>query len=242
MKNRKLLVLLAIVLVAACNKPLPQYPAGSFDYKITGLDDTSLPANDFVIINPQMLLLSGNPVSEPLTLNFNGLPQGVSATQNNVTFRLNYSIRDTFIAHNATPGQYPVQAVFTGPSGTRSYNFDLTVAPPINRVAEVMGYYYPTNSCTDSQYISCTIDSVPGVPNKISFTDRIGVNSYVTYYGMVDCCTDSFTIPAQTVSGAIVQGGGSFTDLSYPYKTVHIHKTITQNGVTIDCIVSLDQE
>src|SRR6185437_10262387 len=135
MKNNKLLILFAIILVVACNKPLPQYPVGSFDYKVAGLDDTSLPANDFVIINPQMILLSGNPVNEPLTLTFNGLPQGVTATQNNITFRLNYSIRDTFIARNATPGHYPVQAVFTAPSGTRSYNFDLAVTPPLNRVA-----------------------------------------------------------------------------------------------------------
>ena len=71
------------------------------------------------------------------------------------------------------------------PSGNpKTYNFNLTIAPPTNRVASVMGGYYPSNSCSNNIYVSCEIDSVPGVPNEIMIIDRVSDNPQ--HYGTFD--------------------------------------------------------
>src|SRR5689334_15372612 len=106
-------ILLCILGVASCNKPLPDYKQGTLDYTISGLRDTTVPSNDKVYFSPKLTLLQGNPSNEPITVTYKGLPANVVAGGNGATFRLNYSYTDSFVAHNAVQGIYPVQAVFT---------------------------------------------------------------------------------------------------------------------------------
>jgi len=143
---------------------------------------------------------------------------------------------------------YPMQAVLNNATaGTKTYNFNLTVTPPVDRVAKVDGYYYPSNSCGAYIYVSCEIDSVPGSPGQIMLIDRTSPDaaSYGTFdttYGIVDCCTNTFVIPSQNVQGVTVSGNGTFNGQASPYATVTLNRTFTTGATSIPCTVTLTQD
>jgi len=247
MMYRLLIVILPLQVIVGCNKPLPNIGSGPFDYTITGVNDTSMSANDNFLFVATINVTSGNPANQPVTITFRGVPANVTIQNDSLTFRLNHELNDSFGAHNATPGTYPMQAIFNSPgTATKTYNFSLIITPPINRVAKVIGGYVPSNSCVNNVYISCEIDSLPGSPGTIMLIDRTSpvISSYGTYdtaYGIVDCCSNTFVIPSQRVQGATVQGYGSFNGLSSPYSEVTLTRTIITDTATYSCIVTLSQ-
>ncbi len=139
-----------------------------------------------------------------------------------------------------------MQAVFSSPAGAKTYNFNLTVGPPVNRVANVLGYFYPSNSCWNNIYVSCEIDSVPGVASEIMIIDRTSPNeatygTFDTTYAFVDCCSNTFVIPTQKVQGITVSGYGSTNMQEPPYKTGTITRTFVTDTATYNCTVTLGQ-
>jgi len=240
MKNKALIFFLVCFIAVSCNKPLPDYSGQPFDFTVSGLTDISIPANDFIFFNPTVTIVSGDAANEPVTVTFKGTPFNV-ILKNDFSFRLNYDLMDSFGARNATPGTYPMQAIFSNPSaGTKTYNFNLTITDPVNRVAEVCGGYYPSNNCGNNIYISCNIDSVAGAQGKIRFINRTTTNmsaygTFDTSYGMVDCCTNTFVIPTQKVQGGTISGYGTFNE----NKMVIINKTVTTDTTSYYCIITL---
>jgi len=233
-------------LASSCNKPLPDYSNQPFDYTVSGINDTTVAANDYVFIHPNVTLVSGDAAANPITLTFKGLPTGVYLDNNGFSFRLNHYLSDSFGAHNAAQGVYPLQAVFNSAAGIKTYNFNLTVGPPVNRVANVTGGFYPESSCWPGIYVSCEIDSVPGTPGKIMIIDRISPDeaSYGTYdtsYGMVDCCSNTFVIPSQKVLGVTVSGYGSINSVDGTSKGGTLTRTFISDTATYTCIVTLYQ-
>ncbi|MCW3123034.1 MAG: hypothetical protein JWQ38_2526 [Flavipsychrobacter sp.] len=237
-----------LLTIAACNKPLPDPKASAFDYRVTGLQDVSVHANDMVSFSTYIHLLSGNPENEPVTMHFEGLPANVSATPDNITFRLNYNLEYKLTAHNATPGVYPVKAVYSSPNKVaKTYGFNLTITPPLDWMPLICSYYYPTQSCEDGIYVSCQIDSVRGQPGKIRIIDRKSPNpstygTFDTCYGYVDCCSGTFVIPRQQVQDKIVEGSGSSNGLMGYQGKVELIKTITTATNTYTCSVTLGHQ
>ena len=232
--------------IAACNKPLPDNDPGPFDYTIAGADSITLPANDRVSFSWSAGLVSGDPTNEPISVSITGLPANVEGTPSVSSFRVNYAPGYTLIARNATPGSYPVSAVFTNAAtGTKTHKFNLTITAPINRTAKICGGYYPSNNCGNAVYVSCEIDSIQGIPGKIMLIDRKSKDgSYGTFdtcYGYVDCCANTFVIPAQTVSGATVSGDGTFNGQSGNYGTILLNKTTVTDTATYKCTVTLSK-
>ncbi len=245
---RKKIAVLLLLCAAGCNKPLPDYSKQPFDFSVTGITDVSVPANDLVWFSPSINVISGFAESQPVSVTLSGAPANVIIQKNNYSFLLNYTMRDSFGARNATPGTYAMQAVFSNASaGTKTYNFNLIVTAPIDRVAKVAGYYYPSNSCGANIYVSCEIDSLPGVPNGIMLIDRTAQSSstYCTFdtcYGTVDCCSNTFMIPSQNVQGVTISGSGSFNGEESPYSQVILNRTFTTAASTYPCTVTLTQE
>ena len=245
--SKKVFIFLALYTTAlSCNKPLPDYSGQKFDYTVSGLSDIMIPANGYIFFNPTVSIVSGN-ASEQVTVAFKGIPANIFVQKNNFSFRLNYYLMDSFGARNAVPGVYPMQAIFSSPStGSKTYDFNLTVTDPIDRLAMVCDYYYPTNSCGNNIYVSCQIDSIPGSPGAIMLIDRTSTSysSYGTFdtcYGTVDCCTNTFVIPTQNVQGVTISGSGSFNNLEYPYKRVLMNRTINTGTSSYSCTVTLYQ-
>ena len=234
-------------MASACNKPLPDYSHRAFDFTVKGISDISIPANDFIDFYPTVNIISGFAENNPVTVVFNGIPPNVFLQKNNFSILLNNNISDSFGARNASQGTYPIQAVFSNPvTGSKTYNFNLTITAPVNRVALVSGYYYPSGSCGEYIYVSCTIDSVPGVPNGIMIIDRTSTSysSYGTFdttYGTVDCCTNTFVIPSQNVQGVTVSGSGSFNAQASPYGRVILNRTFITDTSNYQCNVTLSQ-
>jgi hypothetical protein len=242
MKNIILIFTLALVLIA-CNKPLPDLSNLPFSYSVTGIQDVTVPANDAAVFNPSVNLLSGDPRDQPITVTFTGMPKNIIISNNDSSFRLNYSLNSTFYARNAPQGKYPMQVIFTDKNGnTKVYNFNLIITAPLDRVAMFSGYYYPSNACTNALYISCTVQSDASVPNKVLIFDYLNGNTYDTTYAIVDCCSNTFTIPSQKVSGATVTGDGTFSGGNYPYKRAELNRTIVTDTATYYCTVTLEQE
>lgn len=234
-------VFLFCLLVLSCHR-LPDVSVGNFDYTVVDSPSFSLPANDYGVFKTSVNVVSGNANGQVITLNFVGLPTNVTAVKNNFSFYPNTDINDTFIAKNATPGTYPVQAVYSNSTvTTKTYKFNLIVKPPLNRVAELADYYYPSNTCANTKFISCTIDSVPGAPGRVIFIDQIDIRAYDTAYGIVDCCSNTFTIPVQKVQGNTVSGYGTFSGGLRPYRTALVTKQIVTDTATYNCTFTLSQ-
>jgi hypothetical protein len=137
-----------------------------------------------------------------------------------------------------------MQVIYNSSTGTKTINFNLTIAPPLNRVAIISGgTYTPSNTCGPYIYISCTIDSVAGLPGEIMLIDYIAVTnltstaSYDTTYAFVDCCSNTFVIPSQKVRGATITGTGSFAQ-----GNINISKTIATDTSTISCNYTLSNQ
>jgi hypothetical protein len=245
--NLRILYLLFFCFAVSCNKPLPDYSHQPFDYSVTGISDVSVAANNFVFFNSSINIVSGFAEHEPVTVSFKGLPANVYLKSDNYSVLLNYVMSDSIGARNATPGVYPVQMILNNTTaGSKIYNFNLTITAPISRVAEVAGYYYPSNSCGSNIYVSCEIDPVQGTPGKVMLIDRTSLSdtSYGTFdtcYGYVDCCANTFTVPSQNVQGTTVSGSGSFNAQSAPYNVVILNRTFAKGSSSYSCTVTLSQ-
>ena len=236
------------IVAIGCNKPLPDYSHQQFDFTVTGIKDISVPANDFIYFNPSINVTSGFAENQQVFVTLSGAPANVYLQKNGYSFLLNYTMQDSIGARNAAPGIYEMHAVFSNASaGSKTYDFNLIVTSPIDRVGKLAGYYYPSNSCRENIYVSCEIDSVPGIPNGIMLIDRTSTSSstygtFDTCYGTVDCCSNTFVIPLQNVQGTMISGNGSFNAESAPYSRVILNRTFTTPTNTYPCTVTLSQE
>ena len=240
-----MLVVALLLIGASCNKPLPNYSHQVFDYTVSGISDVTIPSNDYIFFNPEIKLVSGNPVNQPITVTYKGLPTNVFADKDNYTFRANYRLYDSIAARNAVQGTYTVQAVFSSQqTTTKTINFNLTIGPPTNRVAKLAGVYYPESTCGNYIYLSCGIIGVPGNPDMIMLIDRKATNpstygKFDTTYGYVDCCTMSFVIPSQQVQGVTVSGSGTYYGMDNPYMKVFLSRTFITDTSNYNCDVVL---
>ena len=243
MRDNNPAIIFLCLLAMACNKPLPDYSNQPFAYTVTGIKDISIPANDYTDLTASINIIAGFAQNEPVTVTFKGMPANVYIQENGTSFLLNHELVDSIGARNAIQGTYPMQAVFSNKSaGSQTYNFNLTITPPINRVAEVAGYYYPSSSCGENIYVSCQIDSLSHTSDSIMIIDRTSKSnsSYGTFdtsYGIVDCCTNTFIIPLQNVQGMMVSGNGLFSG-----STVLLSRTFTTDSSSYPCIVTLGQQ
>ena len=248
MKAKRIILSLISVFAIGCNKPLPDYPHQPFDFTVTGIKDISVAANDFIYFAASIKVTSGPAENEPITVTLSGMPANVGLKENGYSFLLNYDMSDSLGARNATPGTYPMHAVFSNATaGSKTYDFNLIVAAPVDRVGKLAGYYYPSNSCGENIYVSCEIDSVPGTPNGIMLIDRTSTSSstygtFDTSYGTVDCCSNTFVLPLQNVHGVMISGNGTFNAQSAPYGRVTLNRTFTTPTNTYPCIVTLSQQ
>jgi len=248
MKNKSPAIVLICLLAVACNKPLPDYSNAAFSYTVTGITDITVPSNGYVDLTANMTVLSGLAQNEPVTLTFKGMPANVYIKENDTSFLLNHALSDSFGARNAIQGTYPMQAIFSNKSaGDQTYNFNLVITAPVNRVSEVVGYYYPSSSCGKNIYVSCQIDSLSHTSDSIMLIDRTSTSysSYGTFdtcYGIVDCCTNTFVIPPQNVQGVMVSGNGSFNAIAAPNSTVTLNRTFTTDSSSYPCDITLSQE
>ena len=247
MNTRLHKLIIVLLLATSCNKPLPDYSGQKFDYNVTGVKDITIASNDLAYFYASVTLISGDPISEPVTVTFKGIPDNIIIQKDKFSFRLNYGLMDSFAAHNATPGVYPMQAVFSNPStDSKVCNFNLIITAPVDRIANIIGYYYPSNSCSGNIYVSCEIDSLPGYPGKIMIIDRTSTNtaSYGTFdtsYGMIDCCTNTFVIPSQKVNGVTVSGSGSSNGQNHAYRIISMRRTFVTDTSNYPCIVTLTE-
>jgi|GEM_PF-2584477 len=213
----KLLFIVALTGLVACNKPLPDYSGQPFAYSVSGLNTVNVPSNDRGALSCQITLISGNPENEPITVIFRGLPPNV-AIKDSITFRANYFFSDSVIARNAPQGTYPVQAVFSTPAGQQTDSFNLVVGAPIDRASILAGYYYGSNSCGENVFISATVDDPAGQPYKCRLIEYLSPGYYTTnaWYDTTYCNIDSFSntliIPSQMVHGVAVSGTGTFSN------------------------------
>ncbi len=99
-----LLIVLLFTTAWSCNKPLPNYSNLPFDYSVTGVDDTTVPANSYITLAPSITLLSGDAGANPVTLTYSGMPANVGLSKNGFSFKLNTYLSDSLGARDAAQG------------------------------------------------------------------------------------------------------------------------------------------
>jgi hypothetical protein len=246
MKKISIALCMASFIAVSCNKPLPDYSNKPFDFTISGMKDSiAVAANDFAYFTANINVLSGYPTVQPVTVAYNNIPANVFIKNNNASYKLNYTLQDSFAALNAAPGVYPMQAVFTGAAaGPKVYNFTLTITGPVNWMQKLVGYYYPEPKTLGNKiYVSCEIDSVAGSPGKIRIIDRVShdrsfYGTFDTSYGWMDCCSGMFSIPSQTINGTTVEGNGYYIEKEGQRKWM-LKRNYMSNAGTFSSIVML---
>ena len=59
----------------------------AIDFTVTGIADTSIPANDCIFFNPTITVISGDAATNPVTVTFKGIPDSLIIQKNDFTFR-----------------------------------------------------------------------------------------------------------------------------------------------------------
>jgi hypothetical protein len=231
------------ILFASCGKHLPDLPNAPFDYSVWGINDLTIPANDFGWFATDVKVLTGDPGEEPITVTFENVPPNVFIGNSAGSFKANYRYSDSFGVRNGMPGVYPMKAVFSNKTtGVRKYDFNLVITDPVNRVNNFYGGYYPSGNCGYSIYVTCQMDSIPGRPGELRIIDRHSdsyshYGTFDTTYAVVDCCTNTFIIPSQNVQGTTVEGSGYLT--TYGGRRIIVERHFTNDSLDYHCTVTL---
>lgn len=245
MKKFSVLLLLAAISLFGCRSRSSSY--GPVTYKVTGLGAVTVTPTQSGEVMVNFAKISTIATSETITLSLSGLPAGITAAVNPKTGTVPFStsIVLTDSAGMAVAGTYTVNLlVHSNTSGDNSYSFTLTInGGGNNNSCDIAGLY--ANS-TAACAVNGSYDYVETVMNDSMMANKIIFKNFASYgypvYGMVNCATNTITIPSQSLPNFItVSGSGTFSS-NDSVKAVSVsYTTMTQDSIMTSCQFSLIQ-
>ncbi len=227
--------LLAVSLLYSCNKPIPAYNPGSFDYKVNGPFTRHVAANQDDMLAIGLQVISGYPENELVQISIDSTPQGISLASYHYSVKLSAGIGDTIYMRSPALGTYQVPVHITSAStGTRNYTYTLIVDSTIDRVKAFLGKKYPSNTCTNTSAYWCFIQRTADTSLRFMMIDSLAGGSYDTVYAVADNYKPTFIIPSQSVHGNTVSGYGSVS-----YSGIRVYKTLITSSGTYNCSYTL---
>lgn len=201
--------LFASLLVAALFWGCTKNNNTSNSFTVNGLHDVSMTNNVTTSVSLPITVQNESSNQETVTLSVSGLPANVSLDNSNFaasgipTFTTVLKLVDNV----ATPGTYPITLTAEGSSsGTRSYNFNLTINAETDCSSQIAGHYNNSAGYTtwSSPYDYADVITSDGtVVNKIWFDNYIGMNLHTLdgkgVYGYYNCSNNTISVPYQAV-------------------------------------------
>lgn len=132
MTKYKMLAMMLMLAVAACKKeetPADPNAGSTARFKVTGVKDVDLSLSSTARASLQLQVVT-NPGAQPdtVSLQVDGLPQGITTVFTPRTGKTSFSSKLEFINNfNGPGGNFPVNVVAIGNSGTMTYPMVLTV-------------------------------------------------------------------------------------------------------------------
>jgi hypothetical protein len=245
MKKFSVLLLLAAISLFGCRSRSSSY--GPVTYKITGLGTVTVTPTQSGELALNFAKITTIATSETITLSLSGLPVGVTAAINPKTGTVPFtsSIVLTDSSAMAVAGTYTVNLmVHSSSSGDKSYSFTLTVSGGgNNNSCDISGLY---SNSTAACAVNGSYDYVETVMNDSMTANKVIFKNFASYgypvYGMVNCATNTITIPTQSLPNFLtVSGSGTFTS-NDSVKAVSVsYTTMTQDSIMTSCQFSLIQ-
>lgn len=223
------------MLLYSCNKPIPAYDAGNFDYTVNSRYTIHAIANEDNSLPISLEVISGRPENELVQITIDSTPPGITLASYHYAFKLSNGVNDSIYMRSPALGTYTIMMHVTSPStGTRNYPYTLVVDSAIDRVAAYLGKKYPSNTCTNTSAYWCSIQRTADTSLRFMMIDSLAGNQYDTIYAVANNYKPTFTIPAQTVHGTTISGYGSVA-----YSGIQVYKTIVTDTATYYCTYSL---
>jgi hypothetical protein len=116
-------LLLVMIIIGGCSRS-----SKTTDSYLTGLSDITVRqyADTTVKVMYHVSLQAG--ISDPVTLNIEGLPPGVTASPATVTDTVSFFVNITYHIHMTAAASFPVTvSLFSGSGGKRSFSFNIIV-------------------------------------------------------------------------------------------------------------------
>ncbi len=232
------LALISIFAVISCGKDTPLTPhidddSGKFDYRITGLQDTSLERTDNVRYLIFVEKLSGK--AETVILSAEDLPEGMEvifdpANAVQAPFNTTMVIKTLRVKE----GDYKIR--IKGASATAGidyFNVNVKVLPYSNEAVGLKGDYTETGVCSPKGNINDNVSIVVDetTENRIYIKGIFSGVMTNEVYADIDPKTKTLTIPLQKVNSVDYSGDGSYDDdklvINYTISGITINESCT---------------
>jgi hypothetical protein len=236
MRKAYLLFTLFCIGLASCKPNRNNKPT---TYSVNNVHDIELSQGEEYAF--ELFLNYLGPVQENVTLDIEGLPEGISADFSKTGGIPSFTTEVTLRNNSADPGVYNVQLITTGSqTGEKAYDFTITVET--DPLCGVLGTYTYTAICdpldstivvSTSEVVTSATVPVQDAVNPVRF-ENFGRRGWVVTAN-INCATGKVEIPLQSVGGGMeVSGTGTFTASG-----MQVSYTIYSSASPVNCNFTL---
>jgi hypothetical protein len=235
MRKAYLLFTLLVVGLASCK---PNRNDKATTYNVSNVHDIELTQGEEY--SYELFLSYIGPVQENVTLDIEGLPEGITYDFSKWGGIPSFNTEVTLRNNSAEPGTYECVLTTTGDkTGEKSYDFTVTVKT--EPLCGTLGTYtYNLTSLCDpslfggllttSETVTAAMPPVENAVNPVRFANFGGYSGLIVQ-GKINCTNNKVEIPLQSVGTNLeISGTGTFTSAG-----MTISYTIYNNGVQTPC-------